>query len=109
MKTPTTYSWISRVTSASKAMMRSDGDHRQGDDPVGEDQSVAKVAELAGHQLVPGQDRRQPGKVLVGGVGRQDQDSGRHHLEDPEPDTAIESGPADLGEDGAELVERCLR
>ena len=51
---------------------------------VGEHELVAAVGELAGHVAVAGDDRRQPGEALVGGVGGEDQDGERGQLGDPE-------------------------
>ena len=48
------------------------------------------------------------GKVLIGGIGGQDQDSGGDHLKDPEPDAAVERCPPDLRYDGSVLVDEML-
>ena len=47
------------------------GEH---EDPVGEDEPVAAVGELAGEEAVAGDDPGQAWKVGVGGVGGEDQD-----------------------------------
>ena len=63
-----------------------DDEHAGGDgeeeDAVGEHEAVAPVGELAGQVAVPGDDRRQPGEVGVGGVGGQDEDAGGGELQD---------------------------
>ncbi len=74
MNTPTAYSGIMLWVSALKITRIDDGRHSQPDDAVGEDQPVAPVHELAGHEAVPGQDRGQAREAGEAGVGGQEQD-----------------------------------
>ncbi len=60
------------------------GDGGKDEDPIGEHQTVAEVAELAWHQLVSSEDGREAGKVLISSVGGQEEDPGGEHLEQPE-------------------------
>ena len=55
------------------------GEH---EDPVGEDEPIAAVGELAGEEAVAGDDPGQAWKVGVGGVGRENQDGERGELEE---------------------------
>src|SRR3546814_5567882 len=59
-------------------------------DVCSSDRSVAAVHELAGHESVTREDRRQAREILVGGVGCQDQDGGREDRQDIEADPTTE-------------------
>ncbi len=72
------------------------GQNGQGDDAVGKDQPVAQAGELAGQVPVAGEDGRQPWKVGKRGVGRQDQDEGRGHLQGQVEGAIAKDLPADL-------------
>ncbi len=88
---------------------KSRSDQCERDDPVGKDEPVAPVEILAGDQLVPGEDRRQSRKILVGGVGSQDQNCGREHLQRIKTEPAIECGSTNLRDDRPVLVDRVFR
>jgi hypothetical protein len=75
-------------------------------DPVGEDEPVTAVAELARQISVAGDDRRQAGEVGVGGVRGEDEDRRRGELQhDVERIFGPEHRPPHLGDDGL-LVTR---
>ena len=50
-------------------------------DAVAEDEPVAAGVQLARQEAVLREDRRQHREAVERGVGGQDQDAGRHHLE----------------------------
>ncbi len=104
MNTPITYSWISRVRSASNAKIMIEETIAEHDDAVGEDQPVPAVHELPRHVAVARQDRRQPREVLVGRVRGQDQDRRREELHDVEADAAVVDRVRDLRGDRADVA-----
>ena len=77
VNTPNAYSGISLEMSPLKTTIRTPAIDGEEDDAVGEHQAVAAVEELPGQEAVPGDDRRQPREVGVGGVGGEDQDRER--------------------------------
>ena len=95
------YSWISRVTLASNATMRSAASAGQHHDPVREHEPVAAVGELMGEVAVPAEQRGQHREAVEGGVRGEHEDRGGEALEQEERGAVAERGEADLAERGA--------
>ena len=75
------------------------GQEGQHEHAVREDEAVAAVPELRGHEAIPGQDGGEPGEVLIRGVGGQDQDACSEPLKGEERNRALpEHGLADLSQ-----------
>ena len=95
------YSWISRVTFALNATIRSGGQTGQHEDPVREHEPVAAVGELVGEIAVPPEQRRQHREAVEGRVRREHEDRGGEALEDEESRAVAERREPDLAERGA--------
>ena len=106
VNTPTTYSWISRLRSASNATINRLGERAQDDHAVREDEAVASVGELPRHEPVARQDRGEPREVLVGGVRGEHQDGRGEELHEVEEEPPAEHGVRDLPDDRSLLADR---
>ena len=71
---------------------------RKPDDAVGEDELVAPVHELPGHEAVAGQHRGQAGEAGEAGVGGQDQDGHGGDLQGVVEEAAPEHRVAETAE-----------
>src|SRR3989304_5463643 len=71
-------------------------DPAQDRDAGGEDETVALVRELPGHEAIAGQDRREPREVGIRGVGGEEQNEHGRRLHREVEDPGAEPPPRDL-------------